>query len=300
MKVLIITGDKRFGPGNPRFELQKNVVERLEVVYWGSRSVWPKIPDGKFDVVTVQDPFWRGLFGWYVAKRKGAKFNVQVHTDLSVYGGFRHILMQIVLRHADSIRTVSEKIKKQVERINVKGKVSVLPIFIDVLKFSVVPREHTSKNILWIGRFEEEKNPLQAIEILKDVLKLVPEARLTMVGAGSYGPKLSEKASSLPVQTVEISSGWQDPVTYFDTADVVLCTSWHESWGAVMVEALAAGIPVVAPDVGIAKEAGNIRVVAHDKLAAEVSDVLLHPIKGELKLKLLSKEEWAKEWVNTL
>src|SRR6185437_9675076 len=124
MKVLMITGDRRFGPGHERFELQRAAVSELAVVYWGRGSLWPKIPAGKFDVVTAQDPFWRGLFAWHAAKKLHARFNVQVHTDLSAYGAFKHILMQLVLRHADSVRVVSEKIKTQVVRINPHAKIS--------------------------------------------------------------------------------------------------------------------------------------------------------------------------------
>ena len=69
MRVLVITGDRRFGPGNPRYDLQRQAVEELTVVYWGRGALLPKLPAGPFDVVTAQDPFWRGFVGWYAAKR---------------------------------------------------------------------------------------------------------------------------------------------------------------------------------------------------------------------------------------
>ena len=85
MKVLVITGDKSFGPEHPRFDLQAKNVEKISAVFCGrgKGNIWPKTPKEEFDVVTSQDPFWRGFFAWYVARRRlGAKFNVQVHTDL--------------------------------------------------------------------------------------------------------------------------------------------------------------------------------------------------------------------------
>lgn len=63
------------------------------------------------------------------------------------------------------------------------------------------------------------------------------------------------------------------PAVFLETADVVLCTSLYESWGASIVEALAAGVPVVAPDVGVAKEAGAT-VVPRAQLAEAVVRVL--------------------------
>jgi glycosyltransferase involved in cell wall biosynthesis len=295
-RVLMITGDKSFKPGHERYELQRSAVELLEVVYWGRGSLWPKLPAGKFDVVTTQDPFVRGLFGWWVAKRKGAKLNVQVHTDLSVYGGVKHVLMQIVLRHADSLRVVSNKIKQQVERIGVRAKITVLPVFVDISKFQqVVQQPHTGKNILWIGRFEAEKDPLLAVEVFKKVLKAEPSAKLIMLGRGSLQGLLMQAASNLPVEF----PGWQDPSVFLATADVVLCTSVHESWGASIVEALAAGVPVVAPDVGIAKEAGAT-IVPRDELHTGVLGVLATGQKPQLQIQLLDKESWVKMWAASL
>ena len=296
MKVLMITGDRNFEPGHERYELQRSVVDELHLVYWGRGSVWPRIPTGHFDVVTVQDPFWRGLFGWWIAKRIGAKLNVQVHTDLSAYSGLKLVLSQLVLRRADTIRVVSNKIKLQVEHMGVHANIIVLPVYVEISKFqTIVRRAHDGKNILWIGRFEEEKNPLQAIEVLKDVLQVEPAAKLVMLGKGSLEKRVAERAANLPIEL----PGWQDPASFLAIADVVLCTSVHESWGASIVEALAAGVPVIAPDVGVASEAGAI-VVPRNKLAERLVTVLEEGAKGELLLTMPTKEEWADQWKESL
>jgi len=275
MNVLMITGDRNMlqegTPAHERFLLQKSQVERLEVVYWGKGSlVAPFKAPGQFDVVTVQDPFWRGLVGWLVARRAKASFNVQVHTDLKAQGFVKRLLASFVLRQADSVRVVTEKIQNYVEMLGVKTRVSVLPVFVGTDTFSqVFKREHAGKNILWIGRFEEEKDPLFAIQILKTVLQKVPEATLIMLGSGSFNQKLSDAGANLPVML----PGWQNPHDFLGTADVVLSTSKHESYGVSIVEALAAGVPVVAPDIGVAAEAGAI-VVPREKLAEEIIRVL--------------------------
>lgn len=288
----MITGDKSFGPGHERFELQKSAVEELEVIYYGWRNRWPKLPAGKFDVVTAQDPFWRGLFGWRAARQLGAKFNVQVHTDLSVYGGLRRVLMQIVLRHADSVRVVSEKIKQQVLKIVPQVRVSVLPVFVDVVRFRAIePRPHQPKTILWVGRFEDEKDPLAALEVFKSI----PDAKLIMLGKGSLEGGLRDKAHGLAVEF----PGWQDSAPFLAQADAVLCTSKHESYGASIIEALAAGLAVVAPDVGVAREAGAT-VVPREQLAGAVIHALKTGARGELKLRLLDKNAWAEAWKQSL
>src|SRR3989344_6667591 len=292
MKVLTITGDKKFVAGNLRFDLQSSHVERLVPIYWGSGSLWPSIPKEQFDVITVQDPFWRGLFAWFIARKKRIRFNVQVHTDLSAQSFSRRMIARIVLSRAHSIRVVSEKIKKQVETIGVLAPIYVLPVYINVNLFRSLKREpNEQKTILWIGRFEAEKDPVYAIDIFKKVRKTCVDTKLIMLGLGSLEETLRRRAKG---STVEFP-GWVDVKLYLKIADVVLCTSRHESWGASIVEALVAGVPVVAPDVGIAKEAGAV-VVAREKIAETVAEILRRGGRGELKIHLLNKKEGAKGW----
>ena len=294
MKVLMITGDKRFGPGNPRFELQKSAVDELAVVYWGRGAVWPNIPPEKFDVVTAQDPFWRGLFALRVAKKLGVRFNVQVHIDLRAVSWPKRLLAAVVLRRANSIRVVTECVKQQLPRA-LQPRAAILPVFIELAPFrAVVLIAHEQKTILWIGRFEKEKDPLAALEVLREVRATI-DAKLIMLGDGSAAAQLREMAHGLPVEF----PGWQNPAEYLSRADVVLCTSPAESFGAAIVEALAAGCAVVAPDVGVAKEAGA-NVVERKDLAKEVTRVLQAGERGELKLHLLGKEAWAQAWRQTL
>ena len=178
--------------------------------------------------------------------------------------------------------------------------ICVLPIYVDVQKFrAVTPVPHVQKTILWIGRFEEEKDPEAALPLLQSVRDAGIDAGLVLLGAGSLGVRLKSAYSLSNAEIPVEFPGWVDPLYYIARADVVINTSKHESFGASMLEALAAGVPVVAPDVGIAKEAGAI-IVAREKLAEAVVEVLRSGRRGELKLNLLNKEEWARKWKESL
>lgn len=291
MKVLMITGDRRFGPGNERYELQRSAVDELDVVYWGTGALIPRIPWKKFDVVTAQDPFWRGHLARHLTRFVGGRLNIQVHTDLSAHPAWKRLFARMQLRRADTVRAVSEKIKQQVMDMAPGAKVFVLPVFIDIEPFRKIVRvPHEQKNILWVGRFEEEKNPMAAVEVAKKI----PNAKLTMLGAGTLEAKLKQAAGG----NVEFAP-WQDPKPFLAKADVVVCTSWHESFGASIVEALAAGVPVVAPDVGVAREAGA-NVVPRNELASETAKVLAGGVQGKLVLQMPTAEEWKIRWRNTL
>lgn len=296
----MVTGDKAFMPGHPRFDLQRAAVDDLQAAYWGRGSLWPALPEGGIDVVTAQDPFWRGFFGLYAARKLGAKLNVQVHADLRGQRPLKRGLARFVLRHADSIRVVSSKLKEQVERLGARARVTVLPVFVDMSRFAGLEhRQHPAfaKTILWFGRFEREKDPLAALSVLRAVRKEGIDAGLMMLGRGSLQSAVVSSLDEL-APFVEMAP-WQDPLPFLAQADVVLCTSRHESWGASMVEALAAGVAVVAPDVGIAREAGAI-VTSRTELGRAVAEVLRSGRRGELKLHLRSAEAWAQGWRESL
>lgn len=304
MRVLMISGDRNLlqegTAAHRRLLLQRAQVEELSVMYWGRDSMWPQAPKGHFDVVTVQDPFWRGLFAWRLAQRIKARLNVQVHTDLAAQSFIRHALARIVLRHADSVRVVSEKIREQIKNFGIRVPVHIVPIYIDLAQFEGlvhVPHPRFKKTILWFGRFEHEKDPLYALEILKKVRAEEVDVGLILLGSGTLEKELRTAALKLALWVEFVP--WQDPKPYLQMADVVVCTSTHESWGASIVEALAAGIPVVAPDIGIAKEAGAT-VADRAELAEKVIEVLHNGIHGELRMQVKGKEAWAHAWLESL
>ena len=304
MKVLMISGDKNIlvqgSVARARLELQRSQVEQLDVFVWpqvhSKMTLWRAARKNRYDVITAQDPFWRGLLAWKLAWMMNAKLNIQVHTDLSAQSFFRRVLATLVLRHADSVRVVSEKLQKQIQALGVKTSIHLLPIYIDIQQFkNLIPRPHEQKTILWIGRFAAEKDPLCAVTVLKEVRRKDIDAKLVMLGAGSLEQALRESAAILPVEF----PGWQDPKAYLQTADVVLCTSRYESWGASIIEALAAGVPVVAPDVGIAREAGAV-IMPRTELGAAAIRVLNSGQRGALRIPLLTAGEWARAWRETL
>lgn len=317
MRVLMISGDPRiFDPHTEAYErcmLQRAQVNELRAYVWRANSPWtPFVVIGqaltrRFDVVTAQDPLWRGLLGLVAARLGGATFHVQVHGDLRAVRGLHVALLRITLWHADRIRVVSEKIKEQVENIGTRAYVDVLPIFVDI---EAVRAAHAAdikhefprfgKFVLFVGRLEEEKNPRGALEVFKEVVEVFPGAGLIIVGSGSQADILQAHARNVGLADKVVFAGYRTNVpSLYKAADVMVVTSPYESFGAAIVQALAAGCPVVAPDVGVAREAGAI-VVPRDKLAGAVVEILKTGARGMLKLDMPSKEEWARQWKQTL
>jgi glycosyltransferase involved in cell wall biosynthesis len=175
-----------------------------------------------------------------------------------------------------------------------------LPVFVDLERYrTLLHRKHPRffRTILWIGRFEHEKNPLFAFKTLMKAREEGIDACLIMLGEGRLKRSLMQAARRYK-KCVEFP-GWKDPAPYLAMADVVISTSEHESYGASIVEALAAGVPVVSLDVGVARAAGAL-VTTLDDLPEVAVSVLQSGKRATLLLPTLDAEAWAKKWRETL
>lgn len=228
----------------------------------------------KPDVVSVQDPFETGLVGLLIARHFGVPLYVQVHTDFLSPAYARHSLVNrvrvfiagYVLKRAARIRVVSARIQRSLQAAGYKlPAVSVLPIYAETNAVVVsagpnLPERFAafSHRMVFVGRLEPEKGARRALESFATAAP--GTAALIVVGAGSERDALVARAQKLGVAARVFFEGEHPAGPYLALADLVLVPSEYEGYGLSIVEALAAGKPVLSTDVGIAREAGAIVV----------------------------------------
>lgn len=138
------------------------------------------------------------------------------------------------------------------------------------------PREPL--RILTVGRIDAEKNPLLLPEILVELRSRGIESELTVVGSGPLEAELRARAAELGVALDlrgYVPAGaelWR----LYREADVFLHVSLTEGLPQVLYEARAAGLPVVATEVGGVRAAledgeGGLLVPPRDAAAAAVA-----------------------------
>ena len=116
----------------------------------------------------------------------------------------------------------------------------------------LAPRLEAPPRIGCIGRISPEKGQREFLEIAVRILDRIPDARFFIYGAPLFDDPLAKQydcairraAADLPV----VFPGWMDDVyDAFDNLDLLLVPSvWPEPNALVILEAFAAGVPVIA------------------------------------------------------
>ncbi|MCA9362687.1 glycosyltransferase, partial [Candidatus Kaiserbacteria bacterium] len=166
-----------------------------------------------------------------------------------------------VVRRTQCIRVVSERIKRSLVQLGVQAaQVTVLPIQSDLRQFLQVGEHrvynpHRAPAFLYVGRFAAEKNISLLLNAFASLVKIYPECSLTLLGDGPLHDEVTEQIKRHQLQGCVRVLPWTDTVPAVMAKHDVLCvSSQHEGWGMVLLEAGAAGMPVVTTDVGCAGE----------------------------------------------
>lgn len=133
-----------------------------------------------------------------------------------------------------------------------------------------------------IGRAHPVKDHLTALRTWRRVVERDSAATLTIIGGGPGMPKLRRAASELGLSSAVTFRDDADPAADLAGARIFLSTSRAEGFSRAVVEALAAGVPVVCTDVGgvaeLRSEAVRVAAVGDDAgLAGHILDWLGDP-----------------------
>lgn len=220
-------------------------------------------------VVSSQDPFETSLVGRWLTFLRPARHHVQMHGDLlnpraqgsGLLWRVRVAYMKYVLRHTSCIRVVSQRIKRSVVALGVEAqRVKVLPIQASMEHFLQIGstrhvRTDSPVRLLFVGRFAAEKNIPLILRAVAGAREAGASVVLTCVGDGPQRMQLEQLQNELGLQIVVTLLPWtNDIATLMAGADALLLASDHEGWAMVLVEAMAAGLPVITTDVGCAGE----------------------------------------------
>lgn len=168
--------------------------------------------------------------------------------------------------------------------------VEVIPNIVHLNHGSISSLE--KKRIVWVGRFDYQKRPMEIIKIWKQIYPQFPIWHLDIYGDGEQIQELEDAVTSLNMN-IHIHQPTEKIFDVYRDSSILVSTSLFEPFGLVIPEAMSCGLPVVAYDSpygpssiisngenGFLVENNNRRVFA-DKLCLLMSDISLRQKMGK-------------------
>jgi glycosyltransferase involved in cell wall biosynthesis len=144
-----------------------------------------------------------------------------------------------------------------------KEKIAFYPRGIDTERFHPSKRngffrnrfgmDPTDLKLLYVGRVSKEKNMPFLAKAFKHLVDVRPDIRLIVVGDGPYLSEMKTSLTGLPATFTGFLSG-EDLAQAYASSDLFIFPSTTDTFGNVVLEAQASGLPVIVTDKGGPKE----------------------------------------------
>ena len=228
-------------------------------------AVSDKLEEFKPDLVHVVNPAVLGLGGIWLAKTNNIPLIASYHTHLPKYlehygmGMLEPLLWELLkaahnqalLNLCTSTAMVNELEDKGIQRTALWQRGVDTENFRPELRSEKMREklfgkyQNTDSLLIYVGRLSAEKQ----IERIKPVLDNIPGACLALVGDGPYRGQLEKIFENTKTNFIGYLSG-QELASAYASGDIFLFPSSTETLGLVLLEAMAAGCPVIGANKG--------------------------------------------------
>ena len=228
-------------------------------------------PDGAHINTSISSfSLWRDLFFLGLTKLFRVKVLFQIHGGrldefLETRSFFSNLVILRMLRLADQIAVLSSLQKQAFEKFGIQNEVMIVPNIVDADKFSRNPRGKESsgnseKRIVMLfvtPIFYRKKGVWEILEAIPQVIQQHKNVTFVFIGA-------DQEESAMKKYTLE--NGLQGHVKFlgrqfdqaiidaYNDADIFLLPSYEEGFPLTILEAMAAGLPVISTPVGAIPE----------------------------------------------
>ncbi len=272
-------------PGSPEYEHNVFRVPSIPFALITERRVGvfyqPKlvsiIKKLDLDIIHTHTEFSLGIFGRIMARDLRLPM---VHTYHTIYEDYTHYLthFKTLDRRAKALARVftkmccntveqvivpTQKVKDLLLTYSVHKEISIVPTGVDLKKFNPalyskedvleLKRQYNiqeqDKVMLYLGRVSKEKNIDEIIEAMPEYLSKRENVKFVIVGSGPEMDKLKEKVTERNLEHRILFTGaqpWDNIGLFYQMGDVFVSGSTSETQGLTYIEAMAAGLPVVA------------------------------------------------------
>lgn len=275
-----------FAPDYPGFDKANSDCTRVKTLFaFGTKgefrltnpfqtTIRKKFSQFKPDLVHVHHPFWLGSVGLWLAKRHKIPVIYTYHTRLEMYAHyvplpgalFRNVISHLIVRRfcnkCDGVIVPTYSTEEYLRLNGVKSRICVQPSGVEFERFNK-PHQLSRRQLrqqlgigndelvlISVSRLGREKNIKFLIDAI-DPLRLTTDKpfRLVLAGEGDDRAYLENRVQQKQLQDQVRFVGAVSPdmlPAYYQMADIFVFASKSETQGMVILEAMSAGLPVVA------------------------------------------------------
>jgi glycosyltransferase involved in cell wall biosynthesis len=192
---------------------------------------------------------WYGYKGHFTRKIHPPSMSI-IHYKLN------QVLYRTLTLNRGIILTVNQYYFEYLKSKYPKNKIYVVKKYSGI-KIPPAPQVSTKKyDAIWVGRFHSQKGLHLLPQILQAITSKIPNFRLAIVGDGDQQIRqnLQKSITSLQLQNSIEFLGFLKGKEKYDiyySSKIFLMTSYYESFGQVILEAMKCGLPVVAFDLPV-------------------------------------------------
>jgi len=225
------------------------------------------------DLVHIHHPFWLGVKGLHLARRRHIPIVLTYHTRLERYMHYlpipgapmknllAHLKIKEVANHCDAIITPTPSTEEYLRNLGVSALIETIPTGIKLQDYDSWTEEQVRQCrlsyangndllLISVSRLAEEKNLDFLLAGLAKVKSTCPVGfTFVLVGDGPQRSHLEKRVVELGLEKVVVFTGNLAPrevTRIYRAADLFVFASTSETQGMVLVEAMAGGCPVVA------------------------------------------------------
>lgn len=212
------------------------------------------------DIIHGHYLFPAGAAAVEVGKKHDIKTYVTAHGsdmfELYKNQSFMRKPIKKVLKDADKVFAVSNALKDEILATGVEGiadKTSIYWNSVDADKFREAENKQKKDRpiVMFVGNLIKRKNVSLILEAKKECKT---DFELIVVGDGPLLNELKGKVKNENIEGVTFTGARYDVENVIPKADLLILPSFSESFGLVLIEALACGVPVIGSDVGGIRE----------------------------------------------
>ncbi|MCX6281684.1 MAG: glycosyltransferase [Bacteroidetes bacterium] len=252
----------KIAPGLDLISKLINTGRYIRAHHHGYMSLMPFSVDVVHGHILTREIF----FTWFMARKQGRPYLISEHwsryfQENGTYRGvIRKWLTRFLLNRSAGLIVVSKPLAEAMKAVHlVHPKTFIVPNVVDVSAFVPLEKKPVTDKalILHVSCFEEKsKNIKVFLDAIARLLKKRDDFRVRLVGEGpdhlellSYAGKLGLCHPQTEFTGIKING---ELIRLYQTSSFLVQTSRYETFGTVIIEALACGIPVVSTRTGIA------------------------------------------------